>query len=323
MTLTEFRYIVSLADERHFGRAAQLCQVSQPTLSIAVKKLEQNLGVILFERTREGLQLTSLGKQVVAKARHVLAQTAEISDLVSAGNDPLNGPLAVGVVPCIGPYLLPQFIPHLQRAAPAMPLCLFEGDNRALAKKLRAGELDVVITTLPFSAADTVVQPLFEEPYQLLLPAGHMLAEKKAIAPLDVKPAEVLLMAEGDAFREQVLAAFTHLAEPVAGEPVRARVQGSTLETLRHMVASGLGVAIVPMGAAQTAFYSPSVMVSRPFTENAPVRQIALAWRASFPRHQAVDALRKAILASSIAYWRYATGTKPAAAGLLVDNTDW
>jgi len=161
MTLTEFRYIVALADQRHFGRAAQLCQVSQPTLSIAVKKLEQNLGVILFERTREGLQLTPLGEQVVAKARKVLAQTAEITDLVSAGNDPLKGPLALGILSCIGPYLLPQFMPHLQHAAPGMPLSLYEGDSRTLAKKLRAGELDVVITTLPFSAADAVVQPLF------------------------------------------------------------------------------------------------------------------------------------------------------------------
>lgn len=322
MTLTELRYIVALADERHFGRAAALCHVSQPTLSIAVKKLEQSLGVDLFERTRQGLGITPLGHQVVSHARELLAQAAGIEDLVGRGRDAISGPLALGTLPSIGPYLLPQFIPLLQKTAPAMPLSIYEGSASDLSKKLRCGELDVVIATTPFSAADVVTQTLFDEPLLALLPAGHPLAEKPLLTAADLDPAEVLLMAEGEPFRDQVLSAFPHLAEAVGGEPVRARVQGSTLETLRHMVASGLGVTVVPLAAAQTSFYSPDVLVSRPFADPAPVRTLVLAWRVSFPRHQAIEMLKSALTATSAAYWRYSTGTQ-VQTSLLVDNKDW
>lgn len=322
MTLTELRYIVALADEGHFGRAAALCHVSQPTLSIAVKKLEHSLGASLFERTRQGLGVTPLGRQVVVRARELLAQAAGIEDLVQREREATRGPLALGTLPSIGPYLLPQFIPLLQKTAPAMPLSVYEGNALALVRRLRGGELDAVLATAPFAAADIISQPLFDEPLMALLPAGHRLAEKACLQARDLDPAEVLLMAEGDAFREQVLEAFPHLAESRAGEPLRARVQGSTLETLRHMVASGLGITVVPLAAAQLAFYSQTVLVARPFAEPAPVRTLVLAWRASFPRAGAIDILKSALTATSAAYWRYTTGSE-SDASLLVNNKDW
>jgi LysR family hydrogen peroxide-inducible transcriptional activator len=322
MTLTELRYIVSLGQEKHFGRAAERCHVSQPTLSIAVKKLEQELGVALFERSVEGVQPTPLGEQVIVKARKLLEQTIEIKDVVSAGKDPLQGPLALGVLPTIGPYLLPQFIPLLQKLAAKMPLYIEEGGTERLGKKLRSGELDVIITSLPFAERDVVTQSLFAEPFVLLLPQSHPLAAKATIAATDLKPEEVLLLSEGHCFREQILQAFPHLQAEAAGA-VRPFVQGSTLETLRHMVASGLGITILPLTAVETPLYAPGLLVTRPFAAPAPSRALALSWRASFPRHKAIDVLRRAIEASSPAFWSYSTNRQDISAGLLVENKDW
>lgn len=327
MTLTELRYIISLAQEKHFGRAAELCHVSQPTLSIAVKKLEQELGVVLFERTKTGIQPTPLGEQVVQKARKLLEQTAEIKDMVNSGKDPLLGPLTVGTLPTIGPYLLPQFIPLLQKLAGRMPLYLEEGETATLANKLRGGELDAIITTLPFAQPDVVTQPLFDEPFVVLLPGGHALVGKTAIVPADLKPEEVLLLTPGHGFGEQVLAAFPHLfsedAQQQPAETVRTSIQGSTLETLRHMVASGLGITVLPVTAAEIPLYTPDLLVTRPFVEPAPYRTLALSWRASFPRHKAIDVLRQAIQATSPAYWNFSTGRDQGLAGVFVENKDW
>lgn len=326
MTLTELRYIVLLAQEKHFGRAADLCHVSQPTLSIAVKKLEQELDVVLFERTKSGVQPTPVGEQVVDKARRMLEQATEIKDVATVGKNPLVGALALGTLPTIGPYLLPQFIPLLNKLAADMPLYIEEGDPDILCKKLRNGELDVVITTQPFAAAEVVVQTLFDEPFVALLPSSHPLAAREVLAPDDLDPHEVLLMASGHCIREQVLTAFPNLrahAHKAANASIRTLLAGSTLEALRHMVASGLGVTIVPLAAAQTSLYTSDVLVVRPFVSPAPVRTLVMAWRTSFPRHQAIDVLRQAVQASSVAYWRFSTGSEQPTPGLLVDNKDW
>ncbi|HEX5055891.1 MAG TPA: hydrogen peroxide-inducible genes activator [Gammaproteobacteria bacterium] len=322
MTLTELRYIVTLGQEKHFGRAAERCHVSQPTLSIAVKKLEQELGVALFERSMAGIQPTPLGEQVILKARRLLEQATEIKDVVNAGKDPLAGPLSMGTLPTIGPYLLPQFIPLLQKLAENMPLYIEEGSVDQLRKKLRSGELDVIITTLPFTESDVVTQRLFEEPFVVLLPASHALSRKTALTASDLHPREVLLLAEGHCFREQILAALPHL-QPGPAEAGRSLIQGSTLETLRHMVASGLGITILPLSAAETPFYSQDQLAIRPFVRPSPHRTLALSWRASFPRHKAIDVLRKTIEASSPAFWSYNTSRHEARAGILVENKDW
>jgi LysR family transcriptional regulator, hydrogen peroxide-inducible genes activator len=304
MTLTE------LGQEKHFGRAAERCHVSQPTLSIAVKKLEQELGVVLFERGLSGIQPTPLGEQVISKARRLLEQATEIKDVANAGKDPLSGPLAMGTLPTIGPYLLPRFIPLLQKLAGSMPLYIEEAGTDHLRKRLRGGELDAIITTLPFAETDVVTQPLFDEPFVVLLPCGHALAEKTDITAADLDPREVLLLGEGHCFREQILAAFPHLQQQFAGSE-RPFIQGSTLETLRHMVASGLGVTILPQTAAETPFYTPGLLLARPFAAPAPFRTLA------------IDVLRGTIEAGSPAFWSYNTARHDVASGIMVENKDW
>lgn len=324
MTLTELRYIVALASEQHFGRAAERCNVSQPTLSIAVKKLEDELGVTLFERGKQGVLVTPLGQRIVAMAGEVLEKTAEMKDVAAADTDQLAGPLALGTLPTIGPYLLPQFIPLLQEMAADLPLYVEEATQAELVTRLRNGDLDAILVTAPCNETDIVTQELFDEPFVLLMSARHRLAGKHAIGANDLDPAEVLLLDEGHAFREQVLAAFPHL-RPNDTHPLSRRgpMRGSTLETLRHMVASGLGLTILPQAAAHTPLYASNLLVTKPFTDPVPKRTLALAWRVSFPRHKAIDVLRRAIQASSAAYWNYNTEREPEPSGVLVENRDW
>ena len=323
MTLTELRYIVALAQEQHFGRAAERCHVSQPTLSIAVKKLEEELGV-LFERGKQKILPTPLGEKIVAMASRVLEQAAAIKDAAEAGKDQLEGPIALGTLPTIGPYLLPQFIPLLQETSSKLSLYVEEGGVGDLAGKLRSGDLDAILVTAPFVEADVVTQPLFDEPFVLLLPADHRLANKVRIEAADLVPGELLLLGEGDSLREQILAAFPQL-DPKAetGAGVRTFTQGATLETLRHMVASKLGVTILPQTAAEAPLYAPNLLTTRPFVNPAPKRSLVLAWRVSFPRHNAIDLLRKAIQASSSAYWNYNTAQSQEPTGRMVENRNW
>jgi LysR family hydrogen peroxide-inducible transcriptional activator len=325
MTLTELSYIVALAQEQHFGRAAERCHVSQPTLSIAVKKLEEELDVTLFERSKNGVQITPLGERIVGMASGVLQQAAAIKDIAAADKDQLQGPLQLGTLPTIGPYLLPQFIPLLQKTAGQLALYVEEGDQNSLTLKLRSGELDAILVTAPFSEPDVVTQLLFEEPFVLLLPADHRLAGKTAIAAADLDPAEVLLLDEGDRFRDQVLTAFPSLS-PLHTSGARAKRyfnRGSTLEALRHLVASKLGVTILPQSAAEAPLYAPNLLVTRPFESPSAKRTLLLAWRVTFPRHKAIDVLRRTIQASSSGFWNYNTARNQDVPGVLVENRNW
>jgi LysR family transcriptional regulator, hydrogen peroxide-inducible genes activator len=326
MTLTELSYIVALAQEQHFGRAAERCHVSQPTLSIAVKKLEEELDVSLFERSKNGVQITPLGERIVSMAEGVLHQAAAIKDVAAADKEQLQGPFQLGTLATIGPYLLPQFIPLLQKTAGQLSLYVQEGNQDSLTLKLRNGELDAILVTAPFSEPDVVTQVLFDEPFVLLLPADHRLAGKSAIAAADLDPAEILLLDEGDRFRDQVLTAFPRLS-PLQSSGAKAKRyfnRGSTLEALRHLVASKLGLTILPQSAAEALLYAPNLLVTRPFESPAPKRTLMLAWRVSFPRHKAIDLLRRTIQASSSGFWNYNTARNPdAAPGVLVENRNW
>ncbi|WP_020413960.1 hydrogen peroxide-inducible genes activator [Microbulbifer sp. VTAC004] len=298
MTLNELRYIVTLAQEQHFGRAAERCFVSQPTLSIAVKKLEKELGVALFERSKTRVQATPLGERIVAQAQLVLEQSAAIKDIASAGKDQLSSPLSVGAIFTIGPYLFPHFIPQLQHLAPDMPLYVEEGYTATLRQRLRKGELDAIIIALPFTEPDVVTQPLYDEPFVVLMPSGHPLTQFETIDPEQLTGDNVLLLGEGHCFRDQVLEACPHLQltmEKDNGGGIRTAADGSSLETLRHMVASGLGITVLPLSAATASQYASGLLETRPFVAPGPRRTVALAWRASFPRHRAIDILREAI----------------------------
>jgi len=304
MTLTELRYIITLSQEQHFGRAAERCHVSQPTLSVAVKKLEEELGVALFERSKTRVSPTPIGELIVTQAQKVLEQASAIKDIASMGKDQLSSPLKVGAIFTIGPYLFPKFIPNLQQIAPKMPLYVEEGFTSTLRQRLRKGDLDVIIVALPFTEADVVTQKLYEEPFVVSLPANHPLAENESIRPEQLANENVLLLGPGHCFRDQILEACPNIqtsphtkkgTENVIS--ISTATEGSSLETLRHMVASGIGITILPESAA-TSRYENDELVTRPLTNTHATRDVALAWRASFPRHKAIDALREAILKS-------------------------
>ncbi len=305
MTLTELRYIVILSEEQHFGRTAERCHVSQPTLSIAVRKLEEELGVELFERTKTKVQPTVLGQKVVAQARLLLANTAAIKSLAEAGKDQLNSPLALGAIYTMGPYLLPQLIPHLQKQAPNMPLYVQEDYTANLRKKLRDGQLDVIAVSLPFSESDVVTQELFDEPLVVVMPQTHPLARQVEIAPADIDGGELLLLGDGHCLREQLLLLNPDWRESGDSGKKRFAVEGSSLETLRYMVAAGLGLTILPRSAAEAGLCAANRLAARPLMGGN--RKLALAWRASFPRHKAIDVLRKSIQSCSGAYWSFTT----------------
>ena len=295
MTLTELRYIVTLARERHFGRAADKCHVSQPTLSVALKKVEQRIGALLFERSSSDVRLTPLGEQVAAQAERVLEEAARLDEIASQGKDPLVGPLRLGVIYTIAPYLLPRLIPSLNQRAPQMPLYLQENFTVRLAEQLRRGELDVAVLALPFAEPGIVTRAVYDEPFRVATPAGHPLACEKQIKPDRLTAEHLLLLGQGNCFRDQVVQACPQLSGP--GGLERA-LEGSSLETLRHMVASGAGVSVVPASAVESWPKDESLMCIRPFAEPVPTRRVVLAWRVTFPRPQAIDAIREAILAA-------------------------
>ncbi|OHV08855.1 hydrogen peroxide-inducible genes activator [Kushneria phosphatilytica] len=295
MTLTELRYIVTLAQERHFGRAAERCFVSQPTLSVAVKKLEDELGVALFERSKSTVQVTPLGERIVAQAGRVLEQANTIRELASEGKDQLSSPLRIGAIYTIGPYLFPHLIPALAEQAPQMPLYIEESLTGELRRRLRSGELDVIVVALPFNEPDVLTRSLYEEPFKVLLPAGHQWLSHTEIDKEWLLEERLLLLGEGHCFRDQILEACPAINSQLSHPDNPLVAEGGSLETIRHMVASGLGITILPQSAMGTDHYGNGLLESRPFRDPAPSRTVAIAWRASFPRPKAIDALIRAI----------------------------
>jgi len=296
MTLTELRYIVTLAQEQHFGRAADRCNVSQPTLSIAVKKLEDELDVAIFERSKTRVYATPLGEKIIEQAQRVLEQASAIKDIACAGKNQLVAPLHIGAIFTIGPYLFPQLIPALQELAVEMPLYLEESYTATLRKRIRHGDLDAIIIALPFTEADVVTQSLYEEPFVVQMGKDHPLAKHDKINPGDLSDYNVLLLGQGHCFRDQVLEACPNLRANIEDPRgnIRTAAEGSSLETLKYMVASGAGITVLPQSAATRKTSTDQHLTIRFFEDPVPKRTVALAWRASFPRHQAIDILRKA-----------------------------
>jgi LysR family hydrogen peroxide-inducible transcriptional activator len=292
MTLTELRYVVTLARERHFGRAAERCHVSQPTLSVAVKKLEDELGVPLFERSKSSIRVTETGQRIIEQAQRVLDQVNVIRDIAQDGKNQLNSPLKVGAIYTIGPYLFPHL---LRRAAPEMPLFIEENYTANLRQKLRQSELDAIIIALPFEEPEVVTMPLYDEPFVVLLPGGHPLTRETQVTADQLAREQLLLLGPGHCFRDQVLESCPPLVEAITkrvdqGSPSLV-TEGSSLETIRHMVASGLGVTVLPMSAATAMQYPEEILAVRPFAPPVPFRTVALAWRVTFPRPKAIDVL--------------------------------
>jgi len=297
MTLTELRYIVALRETGHFRKAAEQCNVSQPTLSIAVKKLEEELGVPLFERSRHKISATPVGERIIAQARTVLQESHNLISLAEAGKDPLGSVLAVGAIYTVGPYLFPRLVTRLQKLAPQMPLYIDESYTANLRGKLASGQLDAIFVALPFTEPDVVTRGVYEEPFVVLMPEDHPLAGHAQIDPAELARHRVLLLGEGHCFRDQVLDACPGLQQAITDSYARGLsvLEGSSLETLKHMVASGLGITILPKSAADTSQYGRHHLLIKPFADPVPQRTIALAWRASYPRHQAIDMLIDAL----------------------------
>ncbi len=292
MTLTELRYIVALARERHFGRAADKCNVSQPTLSVAVKKLEEELGVVLFERSAGDVRPTPIGNDVVAQAERTLAEAARVAEIAAAGKDPLAGPLRLGVIYTIGPWLLPALVPRVKARAPQMPLYIAEGYTEVLLERLKAAELDVLVLALPIEEPGLVAQPVYEEAFRTLVPVAHPWAKLKSLQPAQLLDEPLLMLGSGNCFRDQVLDLCTRASQ---GESPQV-LEGSSLETIRHMVSSGVGVTVMPSSSVDSIPEDDPLLRVKHFTKPSPMRRVGLVWRSSFPRHKAIDVMRQAVL---------------------------
>jgi LysR family hydrogen peroxide-inducible transcriptional activator len=325
MTLTELKYIVAVAREKHFGRGAEACHVSQPTLSVAIKKLEEELQVKLFERNANEITVTPLGLEIVRQAQSVLEQADSIREIAKRGKDPLAGALRLGIIYTIGPYLLPDLVRQNITLSPQMPLMLQENFTVKLLEELRTGEIDCAILAEPFPDTNLAIAPLYDEPFVAAVPSDHPLAARSSITAEELKQQTMLLLGNGHCFRDHVLEVCPEFARFSSGtEGISKSFEGSSLETIKHMVAAGMGVTLVPrlsvpkgelaaLGSPAKARKGvkavttkgapsdePSFIRYLPFEGHVPTRRVVLAWRRSFTRYEAIAALRNAIYACEL-----------------------
>lgn len=294
MTLTEMKYIIAVARERHFGRAAESCFVSQPSLSVAVRKLEEELGVQIFERRTSDVAITPIGELIVAQAQRVIEETRHIFDIAAQGQDPLAGGLRLGVIYTIAPYLLPSLVREMTSVAPKMPLFLREGFTNELLTQLRKGEIDAAIMADTIHDTGFMTQALYQEDFVVAVPAHHAWVNRNYVTPNELKDQTMLLLGAGHCFRDQILSVCPNLATPVSANPTEFRrtVEGSSLLTICHMVAQGMGITVLPASAVPYLSINESNPIRFiPFKAPVPHRKVILVWRKSFTRQQAIDAL--------------------------------
>jgi LysR family hydrogen peroxide-inducible transcriptional activator len=292
MNLKDLKYLVALADTGHFGKAAERTFVSQPTLSAQLKKLEEYLGVKLVERQPKNVQLTDVGRQIVIRARRMLDEGDEIVALARSNTDPLAGKLKVGLIPTVGPYLLPRVMPKIRKAVPQLGLMLYEYQTEELLKRLRDGEIDVGILALPVLQDGLESRALYNEAFTVALPSRHPLAEKGAIKVQDLKGQTLLLLEDGHCLRDQALEVCSRVDVREA-EDFRA----TSLETLRQMVVAGLGITLLPEMAVESPYGSQRGLTIRQFTNPRPSRTVGAVWRKSSTRETAIAAVCDVIAA--------------------------
>ncbi|WP_048438480.1 LysR substrate-binding domain-containing protein [Caenimonas sp. SL110] len=310
MTLTELKYIVAVAREKHFGKAAEACFVSQPTLSVAIKKLEEELEVKLFERSANEVSVTALGEEIVQQAQSVLEQAANIKEIAKRGKDPLAGPLKLGVIYTIGPYLLPDLVRQAISRTPQMPLMLQENFTVKLLEMLRMGDIDCAIMAEPFPDTGLAVAALYDEPFLAAVPSNHPLAARKTVTAQELKSETMLLLGNGHCFRDHVLEVCPEFARFSSNaEGIRKSFEGSSLETIKHMVAAGMGITVVPRLSVPKEALEPrprrrnedhSYVKYIPFDGDPPTRRVVLAWRRSYTRYEAIASLRNSIYACEL-----------------------
>lgn len=296
MTLTELKYIVAVARERHFGRAAEACFVSQPTLSVAIRKLEEELDVTIFERGGTEVGITSIGLRVIEQAQKILEESDNLKEIARQGQDPLKGSLRVGIIYTIAPYLLPSLVPEQIKLTPNMSLVLQENYTVRLLELLRQGEIDAAIIALPLPDSTFMVRELYDEPFVVAVPQDHKWATRTTIDATELKDETMLLLGAGHCFRDQVLDVCPELSRfSASSEGIQRTFEGSSLETIRHMVATGIGVTVLPATALNASAQDSALLTYIPFKEPVPTRRIALVWRKSFTRVAAIESLAQAI----------------------------
>lgn len=290
MTLSELRFVVAVAKERNFRRAAEKCYVSQPALSLAIKKLEEDLGVQIFERSRTDINPTPIGEKIIEQAIKAIEEVNYIREIAKQGNNQLSGSFRLGLIYSVGPYLLPEIIPILRQSAPDMPLDIEENLTTQLETQLKNGVIDAAVVALPFDVAGINTLPLYDEKYVVMVPVGHHWANRTSVSADELADENVLLLNSGHCYSHQVLQACPDLSRK--GQVL----QGNSLETIRNMVASNLGITVLPSSAATDRYLNPLVKVI-PFLAPVPVRRVALAWRKSYARELAVVCVADAIKA--------------------------
>jgi len=299
MTLTELRYIVAVSQKNHFGKAAQACFVSQPTLSIAIKKLEEELGVRLFERSSKNeIRITEIGQQVINQAYIVLQEAQMLSEIAQQGKDPLSGPFRLGVIYTIGPYLLPSLIPVLTKNVPNLKLIIEENFTANLFQSLKQGALDAIIISYPFEEPGIETAPLYEEPFIVALPRNHEWEDRDAIPPEDLASQDLMLLGSGHCFRDQVIKACPNCMS--GNSELTRTLEGGSLETIRHMVAAGTGITVLPRTSIMHSQKIESMIDIKPFKPPSPSRTVAIAWRKHYPRKEAIVTIRDTIQACSL-----------------------
>ena len=290
LKLKDLRYLVALADERHFGRAAQRSFISQPTLSAQLKKLEDYLGVQLIERQPKQVSLTEAGEQIVARARRILEASDEVLALARSHRDPLAGKLRMALLPTIGPYLLPRVAREIHKALPRLELQLYEYQTAQMLEKLGAGQVDLGILALPVNMDGLEARQLYEEPFALAVPAQHRLAKKKEVTVDDLKDETLLLLEDGHCLRDQALDVCSGV-----GVQEKQDFRATSLETLRQMVATGAGVTLLPELAGRSGYGMSRDVALRPFADPQPRRFVGAIWRKTTARRPAIDAVCKLI----------------------------
>lgn len=288
ITLTELRYLVALAQEKHFGKAADKCFVSQPTLSIAIKKLEDNLGLQIFERNKVSITVTESGKEIVSRAQHVIESVEKIETFAKHGNDPFKSPIKLGAIHTVGPYLFPNLISKLNESQSNIKLLIEEGMTVNLSEKLTNGELDAIIVAKPFDRPNIICKDLYSEESEIIIPANHQWKSKKKINPKDLEQQTLLILGAGNCFRDQVLQICPQ-CNYTSPDGTTHSIVTSSIETIKYMVASNIGISIVPKRSLQGINHKQILNI--PFVNPTPKREIILAYRSSFNRAQVLDLL--------------------------------
>lgn len=295
-SLHELRYIIALAEEKHFGHAAQKCFVSQPTLSIAVKKIEQSLGVTIFERSKTKVLLTEVGQQIIDKAYGIMRTVKEIQDIALTSQDIYAKPLKVGAIYTVGPYLFPNLISNINKSNAKLRLIIEEGFTSQLTTKLLNGDLDAIIVAMPFERPDVLVTELYSEPLDIIIPINHEWSSKQSINPEELSSQRLLLLGQGNCFRDQVLNICPQCTDYGANSD-NGMIITSSLETIKYMVANNIGISIMPRSAIIDIKNSNPFIQRKPFASQAPKREIVIAYRVEFPRgklvHQVADLIGK------------------------------